>query len=186
VNELVAWCFHSPRRLLVVVGVLLVVVLGLGAGIRALLPHDRVAAASPPAAAGSVVGSGPAIDAAVTFTRAWAAKPASATPEQWRRTLSALVTPDLARGLAVTDPSSLPGGAPAGQPLVRFASVSSSLVEVPLSTGARVLVTVVLVDGHWLAQDVQPAAGDNGDVAGNGAGNGAGAGAGASPSTAAG
>ncbi|HEX2808425.1 MAG TPA: hypothetical protein VHN80_19860, partial [Kineosporiaceae bacterium] len=86
------------------------------------------------------------------------------TDEQWRRSVDPLATPDLVRGLAVTDPAALPGGAPAGDPTIRFVSVSSALIEVPLSSGTRVLVTVVLVNGHWLASDVQPVAGDPGDV----------------------
>jgi hypothetical protein len=94
----------------------------------------------------------------------WASKPAAATDQQWRQSVEPLATAELARGLGLTDPAGLPGGVPQGEPTIRFVSVSSALIEVPLSTGRRVLVTVVLVNGRWLASDVQPLAGDLGDV----------------------
>jgi hypothetical protein len=170
VAELLAWCFHSPRRLAAVLAGLLVLLIGAGVAVTAIR-GDSGAHSSSSAAGLSGVSpdAGPAVQAAVAFTRAWASKPASSTDEQWRRSVGALATPDLLRGLAVTDPSALPGGAPAGDPVIRFVSVSSALIEVPLSTGIRVLVTVVLVNGHWLASDVQPVAGDPGDVPGTGA-----------------
>jgi hypothetical protein len=165
VAELLAWCFNSPRRLGAVLVGLLALLIGAGVAVNAIRsgPSQR----SPSSAVG-VSGvspdAGPAVQAALAFTRAWASKPASVTDEQWRRSVDPLATPDLVRGLAVTDPAALPGGAPAGDPTIRFVSVSSALIEVPLSSGTRVLVTVVLVNGHWLASDVQPVAGDPGDV----------------------
>jgi hypothetical protein len=165
VADLVSWVFHSPRRLLLVVGGVLVLVIGLGAAARVLLPGGSSdAAPSSPAASASVAGSAEAVDAAVSFTRAWASKPGTMTAQQWHEGLQRLVTPDLGRLLESTDPADLPGGTPSGPPTVRFVSGTSALVEVPLSTGQRVLVTVVQVSGHWLVQDVQPASGDLGDV----------------------
>jgi hypothetical protein len=164
VSDLVAWCFHSPRRLLLVVAALIAVLIGGGALVQAVMPRAGDGATDSPSSTASVAGSGAAVDAAVTFTRAWASKPASASVDQWRQGLQPLVTPYLGRLLAQTDPASLPGGAPAGQPSVRFASVSSALIEVPLNSGRPVLVTVVQLNGHWLAQDVEPLAGDSGAV----------------------
>jgi hypothetical protein len=166
VSDLLAWCFHSPRRLLLVAVALLALVIGIGVLVQAAMPKADGGTPAASTATASVAGSGAAIEAAVTFTRAWASKPASTSAEQWRQGLRPLVTPDLAALLASTDPASLPGGAPAGQPAVQFLAVSSALIKVPLSTGQPVLVTVVLVDGRWLAKDVQPLAGDSGAVSG--------------------
>lgn len=168
-SDLLAWCFHSPRRLLLVAVALLAVVIGIGAAVRVLTPRSTPQAA-PSSAPVAVANAGPAVAAAVTFTRAWASKAPSASPEQWRAGLAPLVTPELGRLLATTDTAALPGGGPTGQPGVRFLSSASSLVEVPLSTGRRVLVTVVLLGGHWLVSDVQPLAGDAGDVGGGAGG----------------
>jgi hypothetical protein len=174
VADLLAWCLHSPRRLLGVVVVALAVLVG----VIGVLQTGRSDARPGPRASTSVAGAlpdtGPAVGAAVTFTRAWASKPAGSSAEQWRQQLTALVTPDLARGLAATDPASLPGGQPHGTPTLRFVSTASCLVEVPLSSGRSVLVTVVLsdADGHWLVSDVQPATGNLGDVGGSSVGSG--------------
>jgi len=167
VADVLAWCFHSPRRLLVVAVALLAVVIGIGAGVRALTPGPAPTASRPPAPV-AVAEAGPAVAAAVSFARAWATKAPTATVEQWRAGVQPLVTPEFGRLLATTDPAALPGGGPTGQPAVRFLSSASSLVEVPLSTGRRVLVTVVLLGGRWLVSDVQPLVGDLGDVGATG------------------
>jgi hypothetical protein len=172
VSDLLAWCFHSPRRLLLVAVALVVLIIGVGAAVQALTPSSTSSpdARTTTVATAAVANSGAAVDAAVAFTRAWASKPASVTVEQWRQGVQPLATPELARLLATTDPAALPGGGPAGEPGVRFLSAASALIEVPLSSGPRVLVTVVLLGGRWLAQDVQPLAGDAGAVGGPGAG----------------
>jgi hypothetical protein len=83
--------------------------------------------------------------------------------------LAPLATDDLAAALRLTDPSSLPGAAPSGEPDVRFVAQSSALVAVPLSTGATVLVTVIDSPGGggWRVSDIQPDTGDVGDVGGS-------------------
>jgi hypothetical protein len=164
VADLLAWCFHSPRRLLLVAAVVVAVVLGGVVAAQALWPGR--AGEPGPRASGveAPAGSEPAVAAAVEFARRWASVPQGQDARQWRAGLAGLVTPELARGLAETDPAGLPGGAPDGQPVLRFVSVSSALVEVPLSGGHRVLVTVVLADRRWLASDVQPVEGNVGDV----------------------
>ncbi|HEY6796928.1 MAG TPA: hypothetical protein VI248_19835 [Kineosporiaceae bacterium] len=159
--EVVAWCFHSPRRLLLVVAGLLVALIGTGAVVRTVGPQAGQSRSGGGASA-AVVGAQPAIDAAVTFTRAWASKPPSVTAAQWRQGLQPLVTAELGRLLAETDPASLPGGAPTGTPTVRFQSLYSAMIQVPLSNDRSVLVTVVLVSGRWLASDVEPDAGNVG------------------------
>jgi hypothetical protein len=164
VAEVIAWCFHSPRRLLVVVVTAVVVLLGGAAAIQAMRPGGNDGGAAGSSGVAVPVDSAPAVAAAVEFTRRWAGVPAGQDAAQWRAGLAGLVTPELAGGLALTDPASLPGGAPTGRPVVRFVSVSSALVEVPLSGSRSVLVTVVLANGHWLASDVQPLAGNAGDV----------------------
>ena len=163
--DLLAWCFHSPRRLAAVLVGVLALLIGAGAAVNALLPDGPPA----PSRGGSAEAAGspdagPASAAALAFTRVWASKPAAVSDQQWRASIAPLATAELARGLALTDPAGLPGGVPQGAPTIRFVSVSSALLEVGLSTGRRVLVTVVLVNGRWLASDVQPLAGDSGDV----------------------
>jgi hypothetical protein len=165
VANLLAWCFDSPRRLFGVLLVGLVVLVGGGAVVRATIGSSASGGSGPvPGVPNDAPQAQQAMTAALTFARAWASKPASLSAEQWRAQLAPLATPDLMRGLAVTDPASLPGGTPQGSATVRFVSVSSSLIEVPLSTGTRVLVTVVLLNGRWVASDVQPAVGDAGNV----------------------
>lgn len=163
-HDVVAWCFHSPRRLLAVV--LAVVVLVIGAGVAwQSRSEGGTEAGAKPSAIGAPQDSRPAVEAAVAFARAWATNPPGQSADQWRTRLSGLVTPELAAGLAQTDPAALPGGTPEGEPAIRFFSVSSALVEVALSTGRHILVTVVYyTDGRWLASDVQPLAGNAGDV----------------------
>jgi hypothetical protein len=163
VSDLLAWCFHSPRRLLLVGVALVAVLILVGAGVRELSPGaSRPSPSTSAAASVPVRNAGPAVQAAVAFTKAWASKPESQSAEEWQGTLEPLVTPELGRLLATTDPAQLPGGAPTDGASVRFVSASSALVEVPLTTGKGVLVTVVLLNGRWLAQDVEPVAGDVG------------------------
>jgi hypothetical protein len=182
--DLLAWCFHSPRRVLLVLVALLVVVFGVGAAVQTMTPQGEPSAtrSAPTAVAADI---GPAVEAAVTFTRAWSSKPGSASADQWRQGLQPLVTPELARLLATTDPAELPGGAPTGRPVVRFVSAASALVEVQLTTGQEVLVTTVLLNGRWLTSDVQPAEGDDGDVGTGSTGASPGSGAGAGDASAA-
>jgi hypothetical protein len=164
VSDLVAWAFHSPRRLLGVLVVVLAIIVGVGAVLQSARSPDRTGTAPSASAPAVLPDTGPAISAALTFATAWASQPASTSAEQWRQGLEQLVTPELAKGLALTDPAQLPGGRPQGQPTVRFVSTSSALIQVPLSTGRSVLVTVVLAGSRWLVSDVQPFTGDLGDV----------------------
>lgn len=163
-RELIAWCFHSPRRLLAVGAAAIALLLAGAVAVQAVFPDDGRRAGGTPSAVAAPADTGAAVGAAVEFTRRWASVPPGRTAEQWRAGLAGLVTSDLASGLALTDPGALPGGTPVGQPVVRFVSASSALVEVPLSSGRHVLVTVVLSGKTWLASDVQPLEGNAGDV----------------------
>jgi hypothetical protein len=164
VHEVIAWVFHSPRRLLVVV-VAAIALLLLGAlAVQATRPGAGRSGDGAASGVAAPVDAAPAVSAAVDFARRWASVPSGQAAEQWRAGLSGRVTPELAAGLALTDPATLPGGSPSGEPVIRFVSVSSALVEVPLSSGRPVLVTVVSSNGRWLASDVQPVEGNAGDV----------------------
>ena len=169
--ELLAWIFHSPRRLLAVLIGLLAVVIGVGLLVQAAMPRQPSSGTAPTGVTAAGPDTEQATQAALAFTRAWASKADGQTAEQWRQSLVPLTTPDLQRGLSLTDPATLPGGRPQGTPTVRFIAVASSLVEVPLSTGSRVLVTVVRVNAHWVASDVQPVSGNAGDVPASPAGS---------------
>ena len=167
--DVARWVFRSPTHfagtLAGIVAVLVLVGLALrgdggaaGAAARPAPSPSRTQAA----VARDLPAAAPFVDAAVTFARAWATLPEGATAAQWRETLRPLVTSDLATGLALTDPATLPGGTPTGTPTLRFLAASSALVEVPLSTGSSVLVTVVDDATGVRVSDVQPAEGDDG------------------------
>jgi hypothetical protein len=162
VPDLIAWCFHSPRRLLAVAVAALALTVGAGVVVQALR-DDPAPVGGSAGAPGIPADTAPALGAAVAFTRQWAAVPPGQTAAQWRARLTPLVMPGLAAGLAQTDPAALPGGVPEGKPTVRFFSVSSAMIQVPLSSGRSVLVTVVLSGGRWLVDDVQPLTGNAGD-----------------------
>jgi hypothetical protein len=171
-SDAIAWACHSPRRLAVAIGAPLVVIVVIGswlaqqgtpAGAATLRGSSPAPVAGPTATeVARVPDTRPFVDAAVRFTRAWAHLAPGQTAEQWRIALAPLITSDLAAGLAQTDPGALPGGAPTGQPVVRFVAQGSALVAVPLSTGKTVVVTVVDRDGVWKIADVQPDVGDYG------------------------
>ena len=165
--ELVAWAFRSPRRLAAVAAIGVAVVVGLGywsqRGSEPSQPQARSATSAPSASApAQVPDASPFVDAAVRFVGQWASLRQGETAAQWQQRVTPLVTSDLAAALRLTDTTTLPGGSPAGEPEVRFVSGSSALVAVPLSTGGRVLVTVLQDAGAWRVSDVQPDEGDAG------------------------
>ena len=125
--------------------------------LRRLLPRRRRRVAAP---------AGPGSDASrssapLAFVGVARLRPGEGA-QQWQNRVTPLVTADLAAALRLTDPATLPGGAPDGEPEVRFVSGASALVAVPLSGGERVLVTVVDDAGRWRVSDVQPDQGDTG------------------------
>lgn len=144
--ELVTWACRSPQRLVAVLLTLAIGLLGIGSlALDQLGGHHET---TRPVTAyrdtdAALPESKPFVDAAVAFVRLWAQPKPGQSALEWRRALEPLVTRELAAGLALTDPGSLPGGAPTGTPAVRYVSHSSALIAVPLTTGSSVLVTVV-------------------------------------------
>lgn len=196
-GDLVAWIFHSPRRLVLVAGVVLLAALGVGGLLSRLsgagAAGGPVATASPtatptaettgrPSPAGTAAATptpvtgvsgaqapdaAPFVTAAVRFTQVWGRLQPGETAAQWHDRVDPLATPELAAALRLTDPASLPGAAPTGRAVVRYLAETSALVAVPLTDGSTVLVTVVAQGGRWQVSDVQPDVGDAGDVGGS-------------------
>lgn len=92
-------------------------------------------------------------EAAAQFIAAWA-RPDLDAPT-WQAGLVPLTTPQLLQALAETEPSNVPAVTVAGQPVRVAANAEAGVFDVP-TTGEFVRVFVQLVDGKWLATDVQP------------------------------
>ncbi len=96
----------------------------------------------------------------MTFVTAWG-HVQDVTQPAWLATFKTLTTTSLSQLLAYTDIKGLPERKPHGQPVVKFAAVDSTLVEIPLSDHSKVLVTVGRVaGGPWLVSDIEPDTGD--------------------------
>jgi hypothetical protein len=162
------WLFASPRRLVVVslAAIILIFVAG-----STLFGNDGASGSSgsgtdeAPAivsTAASVPDSGTYVGAAVNFVKLWAELKPGQTRQQWQAELTPLTTPDYAKTLSTTDPATLPGVQPTGEPVVRFLAQESAMIAVPLADGSSVLVTVVSNAGtsEPVVSDVQPNAGD--------------------------
>jgi hypothetical protein len=93
--------------------------------------------------------------AAAEFVAAWARPDLDAAT--WQAGLTALTAPQLLQTLADTDPANLPAVTVAGAPVQVAANAEAAVFDVP-TTGEFVRVHVQLVDGAWLATDVQPTA----------------------------
>jgi len=162
VDAVIGWLCRTPRRLVAVVGgVLLALVAGNyllsgeGSGSRA-----AATATAAPLVSFQAPDPAPYVRAAVRFTELWASLGKGRSVERWRSDLTALATEDLARGLELTDPASLPGAKVRGTPVVRSVSQDSALVAVPLSNDQQVLVTVVRSGDGLAVSDVRPYAGN--------------------------
>ena len=147
--------------------VLLLSILGSAAG---GIAYGRATASDPPAPAAGV-GEGlpygavapdpaPSVTAAVRFASAWGSVQRGESSGDWHDSVRRLATAELGQALDLTSTSTLPGAAPSGRPEVRSLAADSAIVAVPLSTGRTVVVTVVLVGGSWLVNDVQPDVGN--------------------------
>jgi hypothetical protein len=163
-REAVRWAFHSPRRLLAVTVVpLLVAVLLVGALSRdpvrsmhgtvpataATLPATGAAVVTPPAA-------GAYLRAAADFTRAWVDVRRRDAEGAWHARVAPHVTPQLADGLRATDPTRVPRTAMAGPPVSRVGGDYSAEVTVPLRDGSSLLLELVHDGRRWVVADVQP------------------------------
>lgn len=158
------WVLWSPRRLLLVllVSLVLVVAIGLHARqgssthARAHATPVRLAAASPrtqttkPANASRSLPAGAAA-AAVAFVGAWA-RPGVAEP-QWLAALQPLATASYANVLLDEEPWSVAAHRVTGPPS-GHGDLGGATVTVPTDAGP-VLVTVVRVGASWLVANVQ-------------------------------
>lgn len=99
-----------------------------------------------------------AITTATTFLTAWA-RPTTPQP-QWFAAVKPLATPDLAKGLAVTDPRNVPASKVTGKLEVREASPNltapTRAVLVATTDGGPIAVTIVVSGKSWLVQSVAP------------------------------
>ncbi|WP_258724405.1 hypothetical protein [Cellulomonas sp. NS3] len=103
-----------------------------------------------PAASSAIVA---AQEAAAQFVAAWA-RP-DLDPVSWLGGLAPYATPELRQALADTDPVNVPAVTVSGQPVQVAINAEAGVFDVP-TTGSFVRVFVELVDGTWLASDVQP------------------------------
>jgi hypothetical protein len=160
-SDIRSWLFQSPRRLIVVIGgPILVAVL-----IASALSANRNGTSSAPdvraQASAQIPDAQPFVTTAVEFVQVWGHLEKGQSESDWHRAVNALVTPELATALDLTDPSALPDAEPSGTPRVKALTSDSALILVPLDSGSSVLVTVIADgNGTWLVQDVQPNAGN--------------------------
>jgi hypothetical protein len=92
---------------------------------------------------------------AAEFVAAWARPDLDAAT--WQAGLAPHATPELLATLADTDPANVPAVTVSGEPVRVAANAEAGVFDVP-TTGEFVRVFVQLVDGVWLATDVQPTA----------------------------
>ena len=175
-RNLVGWALYSPRRLLVVTGLVLALVLGAGGLSLAARPdHPEAAAAAPaPAAqkptpsstAGTIAPPDEAHDAwpeARRTTQQFLAKyvvPTGQDPRVVSPDLARLTTPTLWRGLRLADPTQLPHGRVVGlRPLGTGAYAAEAVAQ--LSGGHTLTLTLEIVawSHGWRVADVRPAEG---------------------------
>ena len=93
--------------------------------------------------------------AAAEFVAAWARPDLDAAT--WQAGLAPHTAPELLESLADTDPANVPAVTVTGQPVRVASNAEAGVFDVP-TTGEFVRVFVQLVDGRWLATDVQPTA----------------------------
>lgn len=105
-----------------------------------------------PATSSAVVA---AQEAAAQFVAAWARPDLDSV--SWQGGLAPYATPGLRQALADTDPVNVPAMTVSGEPVKVAINAEAGVFDVP-TTGSFVRVFVELVDGTWLASDVQPTA----------------------------
>jgi hypothetical protein len=160
----IAWVIRSPRRLIAVLAVPLLLTL-LATSLWSARNRDSGgngnAGAAAAAANAQVPDATPFVTAAVKFVNVWGRLAPGQSPTEWHEAVNALVTPDLATRLEHTDTNALEGATVTGKPQVRFVTATSSLIAVPMSNGHTVVVTVVAEQNQsWLVDDVQPDVGN--------------------------
>lgn len=105
----------------------------------------------------------PYVAVAVDFTTQWARHPAGEDRKDWLARLTPYATRPLLDALAAT-PTADPDTTVVAGANVQFVAATSALVIVPLADGAQVAVTVLHDGGRWLASQVNPAIGDQGQA----------------------
>jgi len=166
--EFAAWAFRSPRRLLVLAALPVVVwaavdLIGSDVNSRPESPAASSEASSaretlPDSADRTLDAASPASVLPETqrvideFLSAWLNREQS--PESWLSALIPYVTPGLAEGLRSTDPTRVPGGDVAA---VRPMQVGEyvAVVEVGLTTGVEFDIEAVYDGQSWRVVDVQ-------------------------------
>jgi hypothetical protein len=91
--------------------------------------------------------------AAAEFVAAWARPDLDAST--WQAGLAPHTSPQLLQSLADTDPANLPAVTVSGEPVRVAANAEAGVFDVP-TTGEFVRVHVQLIEGTWVATDVQP------------------------------
>jgi hypothetical protein len=92
---------------------------------------------------------------ATAFAKAWSSSDRSAA--EWTKGIEPFVTPDLAEGLAQTDPAHVPATKVTGEAVLLTSSGHSAEVRVPTDGGSIVVTLHRESSDPWLISDVAPA-----------------------------
>jgi len=173
-RDLLAWLFHSPRRLLLVLIVLLVVASLVPALVSRLTKggDDSQGSAtkqtaengSPtattnalPEAAAVATAPPEALSVVDTFIKVWLAGPTATTraeTQAWHRRLVPYVTPELAAALQDADPDRVPDATVAGSPQALRVGEFLSQIAVPMSDGKDLTLTIAWDGEAWRVSDI--------------------------------
>lgn len=142
---------NAPRRIAAVIALTLLAVV---IGTRITRPHHQPSSGMPTSY--TAPNPGPAATVAAAFVQQWSALKPGQTPTQWVTAIRALTTPDLGQALANTNTSTLPNTTVTTPTTIRYTSTTSTLLVVPLTNGATVLITVDTTGPRPLVSDIQP------------------------------
>jgi hypothetical protein len=92
---------------------------------------------------------------ATAFAKAWSSSGRSQA--EWNDGIRPLVTSDLAKGLAQTDPAHVPATKMTGEAVLLTSSGHSAEVRVPTDGGSIVVTLIRKSSDAWLISDVAPA-----------------------------
>jgi hypothetical protein len=160
-SDLRSWLFQSPRRLVLVIGGSILVVVLIASAWSAGRHSSWATSTTQEQATAQIPDAQPFVTAAVEFVRVWGHLDPGQSEQDWHRAVDELATPELAAALDLTDPASLPDALPSGTPTVKALTSTSALVLLPLDSGSSVLVTVITDDGDtWLVHNIQPNTGN--------------------------
>lgn len=181
-RDLLAWAFHSPRRLLgVVAGLLLGLTLAVTGAAQAVGGGGDAAAATAPASADAADAAAPspgptaadgrslegyrppapdpdAAKVARTFVKAWLKGSTAKSEQAWLDVLHPYVTSELYSGLQQTDPARIPPAkvAPGDVGALAVGDYLNELT-VPLVGGRALAVTVAYDGSVWRVTEVEEA-----------------------------